>query len=105
MNKVCIAQADSGVESENYHSENGYYSEPQDLYRGITDFGHALINHTLTKTDKAKWAIENAEVNPHSKQRYWVRRLENTEHWIIYDIYVNLNDVNFLIWKLKDVRS
>ena len=100
--KVCIAQADSGVESENFWKAHHYYDENQWSWPGITKFGQALINHTIQKTPKAKWAVENAAVDKITKHnRHWVRRLEDTEEWIIYDIFVNLNEHNFLIWKLK----
>lgn len=101
--KVCIAQADSGVESEIFWQNNNYYEENQHQWPGITKFGRALIDHTLQKTDKAIWAMQNAEPNDitSSPFKHWVKRIEVEGHWVVYDIYVNLDEKNFIYWKLK----
>lgn len=102
--KICIAQANSGVESEQFWIDNHYYEENQQRYPGLTKFSNALIAHTITKTEKARWAIEHAIPYPprfREDVKHWVRRLDDDETWVIYDIYVNLSEKDFLFWKLK----
>lgn len=97
--EVRIAQADSGVESQMFWDNNYYYDEYQFNYPGITKFGKALIDHTLTKTEKAKYGIK------HAVGKHWVKRKlpidTHVKEWIIYDIFVKLDEQNYVFWKLK----
>ena len=107
VNQVCIAQADSGMESEHFWKENGYYDENQWRSPGITRFSKAMIDVTIARSKKAKWAIQQAVSDPRFNfgDTYWVKRLEEVDEWVIYDIYVNLNDTDYTFWKLKYEHS
>jgi hypothetical protein len=97
LNKVCIGRADSGTESlafhKNYDMEYGTHWAQNNI--GLDEFKKVIIDRALVQTKKIEWAIK------HAIGEYWVERVNEDGHWLIYDIYVNLSDNNLIYWRLK----
>ena len=96
MNKVCIGRADSSIVSSTTHvkySVLGTRIWPGSP--GIPPFGKAIIDYVIAKTEKGQYGIK------HAVGKHWVRRVDEDSRFLIYDIFVNLNDKDYLFWKIK----